>query len=78
MVRLQPDGEMKAVQAIRVEAIDGTYRVEIDGRQLIGPELAKFIGRDGFGSFSELVDFLVGYYGLPFSGQLIHWTDFVY
>ena len=76
--QFQPDGVAQTVQAIRAEKIHGTYLVEMDGRQLTGPELAEFIRRDGFESLDQLFHFLTGYHGLPFVGQLIHWTDLVY
>ena len=77
-LRFQPDGVAQAVQAIRAEEIHGTYLVEIDGRWLLGPELAEFACRDGFESPDQFFHFLAGYHGLPFEGQLIHWTDLVY
>lgn len=76
--KFQPDGVARTVQTIRAEKIHATYLVEIDGRQLTGPELAEFIRRDGFESLNQLFHFLTGYHGLPFVGQLIHWTDLVY
>lgn len=78
LVKFRPDGVAKAVQAIRAEDSNGTYVVEIDGRQLPGIELAEFVRRDGFESADELFQFLAGYHGLPFVGQLIHWTDLAY
>ena len=78
LAKFQPDGVAQTVQTIRAEEINGTYLVEIDGRQLPAPELAKFVRRDGFESADQLFDFLAGYHGLPFVGQLIHWTDLVY
>lgn len=77
-VRFQPDGVAQTVQAIRAAVIHGTYLVEIDGRQLPAPELAEFVCRDGFESPDQLFHFLAGYHGLPFVGQLIHWTHLVY
>jgi len=76
--QFQPDGVAQTVQAIRAEKIHATYLVEIDGRQLPASELAEFVHRDGFESADQLFDFLAGYHGLPFVGQLIHWTDLVY
>ena len=76
--KFQPDGVALAVQAIRVEEIHGTYLVELDGRQLLSAELAEFVRRDGFESAEQLFHFLAGYHGLPFVGQLIHWTDLLY
>ena len=78
LARFQPDGVAQTVQTIRAAEIHGTYLVEVDGRQLPGPELAEFVRRDGFDSPDQLFHFLAGYHGLPFVGQLIHWTDLVY
>ena len=78
LLQFQPDGVAQTVQAIRAEKIHATYLVEIDGRQLTGSELAEFVRRDGFESANQLFHFLAGYDGLPFVGQLIHWTDLVY
>jgi hypothetical protein len=78
LTRFQPDGVVKVVQTIQAKIIHGTYLIEIDGRQLQGNELAEFVRRDGFSSLAELFDFLVSYHGLPFTGQLIHWTELVY
>ena len=76
--KFQPDGVAQTVQDIRAVEINGTYLIEIDGRQLPQPELAEFVHRDGFESADQLFDFLAGYHGLPFVGQLIHWTDLIY
>ncbi|MDB5268163.1 MAG: hypothetical protein JWP58_1203 [Hymenobacter sp.] len=78
MTKFQPDGVVKSVQVIRVEVINDTALVEIDGRELLGSELAEFIRRDGFESLDLLLYFLDSYNGLPFIGQLIHWTDLRY
>ena len=78
MTKFQPDGVVKAVQSIRAKIIHGSCFVEIDGRQLQGKELAELVNRDGFRSLPELFNFLASYHGLPFAGQLIHWTDLVY
>ena len=78
LVSFRADGVAKAVQTIRAEKIHGTYLVEIDGRQLSAPELARFVRYDGFESPEALFRFLAGYDGLPFEGQLIHWTDLIY
>ncbi|MBU6122247.1 ASCH domain-containing protein [Hymenobacter siberiensis] len=76
--KFQPDGVARTVQTIRATQINGTYLIEIDGRQLPGSELVEFVRRDGFESADQLFHFLAGYHGLPFVGQLIHWTDLVY
>ena len=76
--KFQSDGVAQTVQAIRAEKIYATYLVEIDGRQLTGSELAEFVRGDGFESANQLFHFLAGYHGLPFVGQLIHWTGLVY
>ncbi len=76
--RFQPDGVAQAVQTIRAEEGPGGYLVTIDGRPLTPAELAAFAGRDGFASPGQLFHFLAGYGGLPFTGQLIHWTSLVY
>lgn len=76
--KFQPDGMAQTVQAVRAVEVHGTYLIEIDGRQLPGPELAAFVRRDGFDLPHQLFHFLAGYAGLPFVGQLIHWTDLVY
>ena len=78
LAKFRPDGVAQTVQAIRAEEINGTYLVEIDGRQLPASELAEFVRRDGFESVEQLFHFLAGYDRLPFVGQLIHWTDLVY
>ena len=78
LTKFQPDGVAKTVQDIRAVQINGIYLIEIDGRQLPEPELAEFVRRDGFESADQLFHFLAGYHGLPFVGQLIHWTDLVY
>ena len=78
LAKFKPDGVAQTVQAIRAAVIDGICLVEIDGRRLPGPELVEFVRRDGFESADQLFHFLAGYDGLPFVGQLIHWTDLVY
>ena len=78
LAKFQPDGVAQTVQAIRAAQIEGTYLIEIDGRQLLGHELDEFVRREGFASPGQLFHFLSGYHGLPFIEQLIHWTDLVY
>ena len=78
LAKFQPDGLAQTVQTVRATEIHGTYRIKVDGRQLPAPELADFVRRDGFESPDQLFQFLAGYDGLPFEGQLIHWTDLVY
>ncbi|MBC8083105.1 MAG: ASCH domain-containing protein [Hymenobacter sp.] len=78
LAKFQPDAVAQTIQTIRAAEIDGTYLIEIDGRQLPSPELAEFVRRDGFESADHLFHFLAGYDRLPFVGQLIHWTDLIY
>ena len=78
MAKFQPDGVVQSVQTIRAKLLHGTTFVEVDGRQLLDSELAGFARRDGFESLDQLFHFLAGYHGLPFVGQLIHWTDLRY
>jgi hypothetical protein len=78
ITEFRPDGVVTAVQTIRTEVTQSTAIVEIDGRQLLGQELTEFARRDGFESIDLLFYFLTTYHGLPFTGQLIHWTDLRY
>lgn len=78
LAKFRPDGIAQTVQAIWAAQINGTYLIQIDGRQLPNPKLAEFACRDGFDSPDQLFHFLAGYDELPFVGQLIHWTDLVY
>ena len=76
--KFRPDGVAQVVQVIRAAESHGTYLVEVDGRTLPGSELAEFARRDGFESPELLFHFLAGSHGLPFEGQLIHWTALRY
>jgi hypothetical protein len=78
MRKFWPDGVAQNVQNIRVEVSHGTPVIEINGRQLSAPELTEFTHRDGFESPGLLLQFLDGYHGLPFVGQLIHWSSLRY
>lgn len=78
LAKFQPDVVAQTVQDIRAAQINGTYLIEINGRQLPEPELVEFIRRDGFESADQLFHFLAGFHGLPFVCQLIQWTGLVY
>ena len=62
---------IKAVEDITI-APDGA--LFIAGRRLAVKEAQRFAIADGFASFTEFLDFFRSAHGLPFSGDLIHWT----
>ena len=88
MAKIRENGEAKAVQTVRVDRESATYLNEsrtivwpgifIDGRELKPIECMMLAQNDGFDNVTELVAFLDNAHGLPFEGQLIHWTDLRY
>ena len=88
MAKIRPDGVATSVQVVRVERESQTYRnhsgtiiwpgIFIDGRELKPIECMTLALTDGFDNVAELVAFLDKAHTLPFTGQLIHWTDLRY
>lgn len=50
----------------------------VDGRQLTPLECEELARRDGFDDFRQLWDWFDNTHGLPFTGQLVCWTDLRY
>lgn len=76
--RFRPDAQVLAIQTVQLTLVQQTICLELDGRPLRGQELLTFARRDGFDSPNLLGEFFAGHYGLPFTGQLLHWTDLRY
>jgi len=84
MRKFRPDAVATVVQAIHVvkpERYLGPPKppiITIDGRQLSAIECTTLAHSDGFDSVEDLVWFLAKLHTLPFTGQLIGWTDLKY
>lgn len=87
MAKFRPDGEALVVQAVKIERKHTNRRVQpvmvfdqiaIDGRILTALECETLAHSDGFDSADEMIAFFKKTHGLPFQGQLIHWTDLRY
>ncbi len=72
MWKFRVDDIAKTVQQVRLTA---DWQIIVDGRVLADAEKQAFANRDGFGSVGSLFSF---FDSLPFTGQLIHWTDLTY
>lgn len=62
---------ISGVQEVRIELEGGIY---IDGRRLKVEEADRFAVADGFTSVTEFYEFFRDTHGLPFEGDLIHWS----
>jgi hypothetical protein len=85
MLKFRPDAVATAVQEItmkhgfRVQKDDLQWPIiTIDGRALAPHEMQQLAQRDGFPHCEALAKFIDNAHGLPFTGQLIHWTDLRY
>jgi hypothetical protein len=84
MLKIRPDAVATVVQEIiitRPERYLGPPRepvITIDGRQLTPLECQELARRDGFDDLDGLLRFITQAYFLPFTGQLIGWTDLRY
>lgn len=84
MAKIRPNDVARVVQEIKVEQPErylGPPKqpiISIDGRQLTAIECTTLAHSDGFDSVEELVRFLAMLHSLPFTGQLIGWTDLRY
>ena len=88
MLKFRPDAVATSVQQVRVDRESATYLnqvrtivwpgIFIDGRELKPVECMMLAQNDGFDTVQELIQFLDNAHGLPFTGQLIHWTDLRY
>jgi hypothetical protein len=84
MAKIRPDAVAVSVQEIKVvrperylgAPIEPT--ISVDGRQLTPLECQELARRDGFADLDELLRFICQLHSLPFTGQLIHWTDLRY
>lgn len=75
MRKFYPDNVVKSVQRVRLTA---SGQFEVDGRELAALERMALARRDGFSSPGGLRMWFELTHGLPFEGQLIHWTDLRY
>jgi hypothetical protein len=85
MAKIRPDAVATVVQEIKVprplERYLGPPRPPVcivDGHELTPLECEELALRDGFEDFAALRKFIDDAHGLPFVGQLIHWTDLRY
>jgi len=89
MTKIRPDAVVKVVQSITIKPAPEQFlgphlgpptqpSITIDGRQLTPLECAELARRDGFEDFALLLRFFRANHGLPFTGQLIGWTDLRY
>lgn len=75
MHKFHPNLLVKSVQQV---SISSGHNLFVDGRHLVGSELELFAIRDGFSTGGALFTWFEQQHGLPFAGQLIHWTSLVY
>ncbi|QIX60896.1 hypothetical protein HER32_06770 [Hymenobacter sp. BT18] len=86
MTKIREDATAKVVQEVGIKRIafqgpgGWKYRTVmlLDGRELTPLECQELARRDGFGDFYELQEWFDNNHGLPFTGQLICWTDLRY
>lgn len=81
--KFRPDAVATSVQQVHFKleirvAPTADPIVLVDDRRLTPEERKGLAMRDGFSSYHELARFIDQLYGLPFTGQLIHWTDLRY
>lgn len=51
-----------------------SFKVYVDGKRLLLPELEVLASNDGFDSVRDFMD----YFNTDFTGKIIHWTNFKY
>lgn len=87
MTKIRPDAVVKVVQEVKAgiawvfsnqKPMKREYAMWVDGRVLTPLECQELARRDGFQDFAELLKFLDQTHGLPFTGQLVGWTDLRY
>lgn len=85
MAKIRENGEAKVVQDILIKRARERYlgpptypTVHVDGRELTPLECQELARKDGFDDFKEMTDWFSKNAGLPFTGQLICWTDIRY
>ena len=87
MTKIRPDEVVRVVQEIKVgrafvlgykKPSKYIYTIWVDGRGLTPLECQELSRKDGFEDFAELLRFLDQTHGLPFTGQLVGWTDLRY
>jgi hypothetical protein len=75
MHKFHHDDSVKSTQQVSISILRHLF---VDGRQLTGSELELFAVRDGFSTSGALLTWFEKQHGLPFAGQLIHWTNLIY
>jgi hypothetical protein len=75
MSKFHPDASVTSTQQV---TITHGRQLFVDDRQLSGTELESFALRDGFSNSDLLFKFFGEHHELPFTGQLVHWTDLRY
>jgi len=85
MAKIREDAMVQVVQSITIARTpfdpNGSYKrptITIDDYQLTPLECQELAQRDGFDSFSELLIWFDKTHGLPFTGQLVGWTNLRY
>ena len=68
-----PSLPIKLIQRVELT----THELRVDGRLLSEAELLALAQADGFATAAELLAFFANE-PLPFTGQLLHWTDLRY
>ena len=84
MRKIRPDGVAQEVLDCFIEDSRqlGTKmflpRICLAGRMLMANECQELARNDGFPDFARMLEWFRANHGLPFDGQLIHWTDLRY
>jgi hypothetical protein len=84
MRKIRPDGVAEDVLDCFIE--DGRQdgmrmflpRIYLAGRMLMADECQELARNNGFPDFARMLSWFRASHGLPFDGQLIHWTDLRY
>ncbi len=78
MAKIREDATATVVQEIKMWEDRVGWHLAVDGRKLNSTEFDKLARNDGFETYVMLFVFIEAYYGFPFTGQLIGWTDLRY
>jgi len=78
MTKIRENGVAKVVQKIEILRYQHGCEIIIDDRMLTPLECQELARRDGFQDLDELLRFISEMHGLPFTGQLVCWTDLKY